>query len=56
MPAHLFPISRRQFLAGSAGSIAALGQAQLFGDDTRLDRLIVRVVDVGQDEFLEVHG
>jgi 3',5'-cyclic AMP phosphodiesterase CpdA len=34
MPAHLIPISRRQFLAGSAGSIAALGQAQLFGDES----------------------
>ena len=35
MPAHLLPISRRQFLAGSAASIAALGQAQLSGDESK---------------------
>ena len=34
MPAHLLPISRRQFLAGSA-SIAAVGQPQLFGDESK---------------------
>ena len=34
MPAHLLPISRRQFLAGSAASVAAISQARLSGDDS----------------------
>ncbi len=34
MPAHLLPMPRRQFLAGSASSIAALSHSQLFGDDS----------------------
>ena len=34
MPAHLLPISRRQFLAGSAAGMAALGQVQLSGDES----------------------
>lgn len=37
MPAHLLPISRRQFLAGSAASLAALGQSRLFGDESGSD-------------------
>ena len=35
MPAHLLPISRRQFLAASSVSIAASGQARLFGDESK---------------------
>lgn len=37
MPAHLLPISRRQFLAGSAASIAVIGQTQLFGDESKVN-------------------
>ena len=37
MPAHLLPVSRRQFLAGSAASLAALGQARVFGDESDSD-------------------
>ncbi len=37
MPAHLFPVSRRQFLASSAASIVALGQARLFGEESDSD-------------------
>ena len=37
MPAHLLPISRRRFLAGSASSIAALRHANLMGSDSRVD-------------------
>jgi 3',5'-cyclic-AMP phosphodiesterase len=35
MPAHLLPLSRRQFLVGSAATTAALGQTQLFGDESK---------------------
>ena len=35
MPAHLLPVSRRQFLASSAASIAAVGQSQLFADTSK---------------------
>jgi len=35
MPVHLLPISRRQFLAGSAASIATIGQTKLFGDESK---------------------
>lgn len=34
MPAHLLPISRRQFLAGSAATLATLGQSQLPGAES----------------------
>ena len=34
MPAHLLPISRRQFLAGSASAIAALGHSNLRGENS----------------------
>lgn len=34
MPAHLLPMSRRQFLAGSAVSVASLSQIRLSGDDS----------------------
>ncbi len=37
MPAHLLPVSRRQFLAGTAASLATLGQARLFGDESDSD-------------------
>lgn len=37
MPAHLLPVSRRQFLAGAAASIAAVGQGRLFGDESNED-------------------
>ena len=37
MPAHLLPVSRRQFLAGSAAGIAALGHGRLPGDDSSED-------------------
>lgn len=37
MPAHLFPLSRRHFLAASAGSIAALGEEEVFCDESKVD-------------------
>jgi len=37
MPAHLLPTSRRRFLAGSAASIAAFRQGQLYGDEPSED-------------------
>ena len=37
MPAHLVPISRRQFLAGSASTIAALGYSGLPGGDSQVN-------------------
>ena len=37
MPAHLLPISRRQFLAGSASTIAALRHSNLFGGDAQVN-------------------
>jgi len=35
MPAHFLPISRRQFLAGSTAAVAAIGRAQLSGDESK---------------------
>ena len=37
MPVHLLPLSRRQFLAGSAATMAALGQTQLPADESNLN-------------------
>ena len=37
MPVHWLPIPRRQFLASSAVSIAAMGHTQLFGDEAKTD-------------------
>ena len=34
MPAHLLPISRRQFLAASSASVATLGHTRLSGDES----------------------
>ena len=37
MPAHLLPISRRQFLAASSASLASLGHARLSGEESAVD-------------------
>ena len=37
MPAHLLPISRRRFLAGSASTMAALGHSHLLGGDSQVN-------------------
>lgn len=35
MPAHLLPVSRRQFIAGSAAAVVAIGQSSSSSDDSR---------------------
>jgi len=35
---------------------ASFGQAQLFGDHLRLDRLVIRRVDEAENQFLQIGG